>query len=82
MMYPNKGSLHYFTFFQGVGWVSLSKAGFWKHGLSWGLAGPRHEIKVPGRIVGVDGKTGTAAELLSFMQEAEHDFEVEPLSYD
>ena len=42
----------------------------------------KHEIKVPGRIVGVNGKMGTAAELLSFMEEAEHDFEVELLSYD
>eukprot|EP00434_Breviolum_minutum_P023122 symbB.v1.2.020399.t1/scaffold1714.1/size104981/3 len=43
---------------------------------------PKDVIRVPSRIVTVDGKKGKGSELLKFMEESKTSFEVEMLCYD
>ena len=42
----------------------------------------RNEVKIPSRIVSVNGKRGSGLDLLTWMQEAECDFVLEMLLYD
>lgn len=45
-------------------------------------ASPKDVVKVPSRIVSVNGKKGKGSELLKFMEEATSSFELEMLCYD
>eukprot|EP00435_Cladocopium_sp_Y103_P052543 s338_g16.t1 len=45
-------------------------------------AGPEDILRIPARIVSVDGKKGGGPELVNFMEEATNSFELELLFYD
>ena len=46
------------------------------------VAPPEEEVRIPTRIVSVNGKKGEGSMLLTWMQEAEGSFEIEMLHYD
>jgi len=69
-------------YIEGYGLLLITKIGegvFQDHNASVPLT---NEVKIPSRIVSVNGKRGSGLDLLTWMQEAECDFVLEMLLYD